>query len=120
MRPAYLTHPKTFLKAIYTTAGENMNRVMAIILLAACSAAFGLAAEPEIRQDPVSMKMVAPNRYRNGSAPRGLLTMLAGQQPKTAVVFVHPEGDSRNTWQTMPLVKEGFAVFGMAARYTPA
>ncbi len=41
MRPAYLTHPKTFLKAIYTTAGENMNRVMAIILLTAGSAAWG-------------------------------------------------------------------------------
>lgn len=118
MNPAYLAHPKTFLKAIYTAAGENMNRVMAIILLTAGSAAWGLAAESEIQQEPITLKMVAPNRYHNGSAPSGRLTMLAGQQPKTVVIFVHPDGDSRNTWQTIPLAREGFAVFGMATRYT--
>jgi alpha-beta hydrolase superfamily lysophospholipase len=83
------------------------------------SAGLALAADNlEIRQEFIPLKTVAPNRYLNGSGAGGILYTAPAKPSKTVVIFIHPEGESYRDWRVLPLVKEGFATFGMAARYS--
>ncbi|MDA2934669.1 lysophospholipase [Acidobacteria bacterium AH-259-D05] len=79
----------------------------------------GVSASPagtEIKHESIQLKRVGPER-RFGGSPAGVLYTLTDKAPKTAVIFIHPEGDNRNTWQSIPLAREGFAAFGFATRY---
>ena len=75
-----------------------------------------LLAEVEIKEDSVQLKRIGPER-RFGGSPAGVLYIRADQSPKTAVLFIHPEHDSRNDWRAAALAKKGFAAFGFATRY---
>jgi len=70
----------------------------------------------EIKHESIRLKRIGPER-RFGGAPAGVLYTRTDIAPKTVVLFIHPEGDNRNTWQTIPLAKTGFAAFGFATRY---
>ncbi len=79
----------------------------------------GVSASPadtQIRHESIQLKRVGPER-RFGGSPAGVLYTLADRAPQTVVIFIHPESDHRNTWQSIPLAKTGFAAFGFATRY---
>lgn len=79
----------------------------------------GVSASPadtQIRHESIQLKRVGPER-RFGGSPAGVLYTLADRAPQTVVIFIHPESDLRNTWQSIPLAKTGFAAFGFATRY---
>ena len=73
-------------------------------------------AEMEIKEDSVQLKRIGPER-RFGGSPAGVLYIRADQSPKTVVLFIHPEHDSRNDWRAAALASKGFAAFGFATRY---
>lgn len=99
---------------------KSTARICLTLLLAAIPAFVRQASAQgtAVRQESIVLKVLAPNRFGNGSAPGGVLYTPADRQAKTVVLFIHPESDSRNPWQAMRLVKEaGVAAFGMTARY---
>lgn len=66
--------------------------------------------EPEVRQEVVVLTT------EDGEHPRGVYYTLAGRQPKTAVLMMHPRNDSGTHFLLEPLTKQGFAVMGMVSR----
>ncbi len=54
----------------------------------------------------------------DGRTSRGTFYVAEGQNPKVAVVLMHPIGDSRNSWVAQGLANEGIATLGIAGRYT--
>lgn len=66
--------------------------------------------EPEVRQEVVVLTT------EDGEHPRGVYYTLAGRQPKTAVLIMHPRNDSGTHFLLEPLTKQGFAAMGMVSR----
>lgn len=54
----------------------------------------------------------------DGGTSKGTFYVAEGQNPKVAVVLMHPIGDNRNSWVAQGLANEGIATLGIAGRYT--
>ena len=52
----------------------------------------------------------------DGGRSKGAYYYLEGSRPKTAVLIMHPRGDSTMHFILQPLAKEGFATMGMMSR----
>jgi alpha-beta hydrolase superfamily lysophospholipase len=65
---------------------------------------------PEVVKEPIQLKA------EDGDRSRGMYHYLRGRQPKTAVLIMHPRGDSTSHFILEPLAKAGYGAFGMASR----
>lgn len=64
----------------------------------------------EIRQELVQLQA------QDGGRSKGAYHYLDGSQPRTAVLIMHPTGDSTLHFILQPLAKEGFGALGMLSR----
>jgi alpha-beta hydrolase superfamily lysophospholipase len=82
----------------------------AVLYAALVGNAYAQQKEPELARDILSFKA------EDGGTSRGHYHYIKGTQPKTAVLIMHPRGDSTSHFILQPLAKNGFGALGMASR----
>ncbi|MBI4482025.1 MAG: hypothetical protein HY652_03945 [Acidobacteria bacterium] len=98
------------VKSCWWAVGPVVLLTTALLVPWSSLASLFAQGEGELRQELIALKA------EDGQRSRGVYHYRAGSQPKTAVLIMHPRGDSTTHFILDPLAKQGFGALGMASR----